>query len=341
MIDVRDPRKRTRQCLSCHLGNVEQGKILTHAMFAAGHPPLPGFETETFAQSMPAHWRYLEEKDGSVRNDPEIKKLLGYKDGDLHAVKSVVIGGVESLRVAIELLEAQAASQTTKGGWPEFAQFDCAMCHHDLQVPSWRQVTSTRPMPGLPGLRSWPGVLVDLAIRHAHRGNDETAKKLAREFHLAWTQFHDQFTARPFAVKREMTKLDEARSHLAELIETLSDQLEEAAYDRNDAAKLLRDLCELGNRPGHDYDSARQIAWAFKAIYDAASRVEPFEQAAATGTTLGELATALHLELSATQAKQILAELPIALEAVGNYDPTRIRALFAELAKPLAANRKP
>ena len=341
MVDVRDPRKRTRQCLSCHLGNVEQGKILTHEMYAAGHPPLPGFEVETFAQSMPAHWRYLEEKDESVRNDADIKKLLGYRNGDLHGVKSVVIGGVESLRVAIRLVQAQAENQSTKGGWPEFAQFDCAMCHHDLQAQSWRQQSPPRGKPGLPGLRAWPGVLVELAIRHAHRGSDETAKKTAREFQVAWGQFHDQFTARPFVANRKPTKLDQARAQLDELVETLSDQLEQANYDRPAAAKLLRDLCELGNRPGHDYDSARQIAWAFKAIYDAASRVEPFEHAAAIGSALDELGTALHLELPATQAKQILDELSAALEASAKYDPTRIRAIFAEMATRLSANRKP
>jgi len=341
MVDVRDPRKRIRQCLSCHLGSVEQGKILTHEMYAAGHPPLPGFEVETFAQSMPVHWRYLEEKDESVRNDPDIRKLLGYKEGDLHGVKSVVIGGVESLREAIELLQAQEESQLNKGGWPEFAQFDCAMCHHDLQAQSWRQQSPPRGKPGLPGLRAWPGVLVELAIRHAHRGSDETAKKTTREFQTAWGQFHDQFTARPFVANRESTKLDQARARLDKLVETLSDQLEEAKYDRHAAAKLLRDLCELGNRPGHDYDSARQIAWAFKAIYDAASRVEPFEHAAAIGSALDELGTALHLELPATQAKQILDELSAALEASAKYDPTRIRALFAEMAKRLTANRRP
>src|SRR5262249_60064558 len=26
-----------------------------------------------------------------------------------------------------------------KGAWPEFAEYDCYACHHDLKVSSWRQ----------------------------------------------------------------------------------------------------------------------------------------------------------------------------------------------------------
>ena len=44
---VRDPVRRTELCLSCHLGSTSENKMVTHAMYAAGHPPLPGFEMET------------------------------------------------------------------------------------------------------------------------------------------------------------------------------------------------------------------------------------------------------------------------------------------------------
>src|SRR5690606_9908614 len=51
MIDVRNPTVRAELCLSCHLGNVKAGRVVTHEMFAAGHPPLPGFETQAFGQA--------------------------------------------------------------------------------------------------------------------------------------------------------------------------------------------------------------------------------------------------------------------------------------------------
>src|SRR6185369_6909289 len=39
--DVRSQAAKTRLCASCHLGNMEQGRVVTHEMYAAGHPPLP------------------------------------------------------------------------------------------------------------------------------------------------------------------------------------------------------------------------------------------------------------------------------------------------------------
>jgi hypothetical protein len=57
MVNLRDPVRRAELCMSCHVGNAAEGKVVTHAMFAAGHPPLPPFEVATFSQNMPQHWR--------------------------------------------------------------------------------------------------------------------------------------------------------------------------------------------------------------------------------------------------------------------------------------------
>ncbi len=51
--DVRTPASRAAMCLSCHLGDARQGRLVTHAMYAAGHPPLPSFELKSFADMMP------------------------------------------------------------------------------------------------------------------------------------------------------------------------------------------------------------------------------------------------------------------------------------------------
>src|SRR5207248_334113 len=42
--------------------NVKEGKIVTHEMYAAGHPPLPGIEIATFGDALPRHWETLTEK---------------------------------------------------------------------------------------------------------------------------------------------------------------------------------------------------------------------------------------------------------------------------------------
>ena len=55
MTDLWNPVNRTQVCSSCHIGDADPDKhrFVTHAMYAAGHPPLPAFETAAFSDSMP------------------------------------------------------------------------------------------------------------------------------------------------------------------------------------------------------------------------------------------------------------------------------------------------
>src|SRR5262249_49189324 len=69
MRDLWDPANRARLCASCHVGNTAEGKVVTHAMYGAGHPPLPSVEIATFSAAMPRHWQYLKEKT------PEVQKM--------------------------------------------------------------------------------------------------------------------------------------------------------------------------------------------------------------------------------------------------------------------------
>ncbi len=56
MTDLRNPHTRADLCMSCHVGNATQGKVVTHPMFAAGHPPLPPIEVASFSKNEPQHW---------------------------------------------------------------------------------------------------------------------------------------------------------------------------------------------------------------------------------------------------------------------------------------------
>ena len=77
--DIRSPSSRTAMCASCHIGDPERGRLVTHAMYAAGHPPLPAFEVETFMRDMPPHWRILN-TEGPKDNR---KDALQYKAADV------------------------------------------------------------------------------------------------------------------------------------------------------------------------------------------------------------------------------------------------------------------
>ena len=61
--DIRDPEVRAQRCASCHVGNAAEGKFVTHAMYAAGHPPLPPLEVMTFSRDQPMHYKPPHETD--------------------------------------------------------------------------------------------------------------------------------------------------------------------------------------------------------------------------------------------------------------------------------------
>ena len=131
MTDLWDPVRRTVICASCHIGNFKEQKVVTHAMYAAGHPPLPGFEPATFSEFEPRHWQYLREK-----SEPQRDRLKPVDLANLEHAELVAIGGPVLLRESMRLCADQAkASRGThvNGAWPDFARYDCRGCHHELQ----------------------------------------------------------------------------------------------------------------------------------------------------------------------------------------------------------------
>ena len=80
MISLRDPERRADVCLSCHVGNAALGRVVTHEMYAAGHPPLPSFELRNFSDSM-RHWDDLPEQ---VRKVEKVRKGEDQAATDAH-----------------------------------------------------------------------------------------------------------------------------------------------------------------------------------------------------------------------------------------------------------------
>jgi len=263
-IDVRNPERRARQCFSCHIGDANLGRVVTHEMYAAGHPPLPGIEIETFASEMPAHWRSLREKQDFKHRDAFIKATRpGYAQHvatDLPRTKSVVIGGVMALRQSLQLFAG-----TSRGSdWPELAVFDCQACHHDLKVPSSRQrLGYGNRIPGRPSISAWPSALIALGIGLGDRpGTDATAKQFADKMAL----LEQELNARPFGRSERIEAIVTDTDGIVPWLDTLADKLIQTSFDRAAAVSLLKQLTELPPKHYPDYNSARQIAWAIVTI---------------------------------------------------------------------------
>src|SRR5262249_11338289 len=123
MWSVTDAAARGRACAGCHVGAPPVSDELpprdvNHDLIAAGHPRLH-FELATFLANLPPHWNVAAKKNGA-------SDAQGW-----------AVGQAVSAEAALELLAHRTA--TEKAPWPEFAEYDCFACHHDLQPDGWRQ----------------------------------------------------------------------------------------------------------------------------------------------------------------------------------------------------------
>ena len=106
MADARDLVARTELCLGCHMGNAT--KTVDHELIAAGHPDLQ-FELDTMTALMPSHWRE--------------------EDETWFGARQWAVGQAVALRESMRQLGRRAGRNET---WPEFADFECFACHHNL-----------------------------------------------------------------------------------------------------------------------------------------------------------------------------------------------------------------
>lgn len=108
MYDTRNLVKRTEKCASCHIG--DETRDVDHELIAAGHPDLV-FELDTFTNILPPHWR-LAQEEGSG--------------------KAWAVGQAVALRESLKRL-ARRTQQRAATAWPEFAEFECFTCHHEVK----------------------------------------------------------------------------------------------------------------------------------------------------------------------------------------------------------------
>ena len=131
---------RAETCAACHVGS--PGREVNHDLIAAGHPALK-FELTAYYAMLPKHWRDEDER----KANPQLELAL-WQAGQLACGEA-----------AVELLKwraDRAAGENVDAIWPEFAEYDCYACHHDLVHPSWRQASATSSAPlGMPAWGSW------------------------------------------------------------------------------------------------------------------------------------------------------------------------------------------
>jgi hypothetical protein len=333
MINVWDPVQRAELCASCHIGNYKQDKVVTHAMYVAGHPPLPSIEIATFSNEMPRHWELLKEKRGRIQRDfkrledpsqqippdqlrqksnelmmtimrarvpgsPSIKnKELLESEYRYEETKAVLVGGMVAFRESAELLGGASREAT----WPEFAQFDCYACHHELQRPSWRQEQTNAGKPGRPEMRAWPTVLARLALHALGDGEGE--------LNLQLRSLRRACDSQPFGNPAE---IQVATDQAVAWATKKCDDLNRIVIRDADIPRLLRFLVGL-SKENLDYDSARQVAWACQVVNE---NLPPEQRNAVIGHM-----KSLELDLPAGREVSIMSTLDKNLRIRNAFQP--------------------
>jgi hypothetical protein len=327
---------------------VKEGKVVTHEMYAVGHPPLPGMEIETFVSQMPTHWRSIREKGDFEHRDTWIAKNLGVAkedvSTDLVRSKAVLISGVVALRESVNLF---VTGGTENKQWPDFAAFDCIACHHDLASPSWRQRRGyAMGVPGRPLPYAWPTALVKLAIRQRTQDDDEKYKAQVAEFETHLRSVYSAALKSPFGNPDDLRKLGldfdaeapgEAKpANLIEWLDQLADDVFHSKVDKAAAKVVLSEVVNLPARDYPDFHSARQLIWAFRTIstemnlkYPAFKSGTDNDTAIANKTLLDEWRAGAAAEAEAAIDKQ-LAEIGF-IEKLGIQLPAGQKSVVAEL----------
>jgi hypothetical protein len=176
MENTRDLAARAEICAGCHVGSHSPDGLpvrdVNHDLIAAGHPRL-NFEFAAFLANMPAHWEEKDEKGKLLADDPAGAAAF--------PARAWAIGRLATVKAALELLEARAAkaqclqdrlakpaaapeplalplagADTPGAPWPEFTEYGCFACHHDLRDEAWRRRARTDGIkPGTPSWGSW------------------------------------------------------------------------------------------------------------------------------------------------------------------------------------------
>jgi hypothetical protein len=285
--NLRDPATRAAFCATCHVGSVADGRVVTHEMYAAGHPPLPPFELGTFMECQPRHWGYP--------TDPTLKFFAGtaaeeyaaagkeklpadwrwslYRfhpaDQEVYIARSVAAGAVAALQAEMRMLAADAAEADrpdSKSEGIDFARFDCYACHHDLKVPSARQQRGyDGAKPGRPPMKAWLAALPGVVADHA-----ATLPQLAaagKGFHPKWAAVRAAALARPFGDPRGV------KAAAADLAGWCDEFLRAAAdgkplYTKEAAGSLLAAVGEAATSAKWtaDPEAAMHLTWAYLSL---------------------------------------------------------------------------
>ena len=242
-------RVRTQICARCHVGGEERD--VDHDLIAAGHPRLQ-FEMGAYHEALPKHWNESEDRQG---READFDSLLW------------ALGQACTSQAALEQLARRADSDGPSTVWPEFAEWSCSACHHDLRLDA--------PRPSSVRGQGPPGRLIEWDtwnhfVPHAHaqevsaalRLNTESASLIENALTDLAAEMQKLYPDRQFVAGRARATATEL-GRWAAAIET--SRLDPTEIDPLAQAILATQL----DRDSADWDSAAQTYNALASLHQA------------------------------------------------------------------------
>ncbi len=263
MRDLIDAAPQAKLCGACHVGNQAQGMWVTHAMYVAGHPPLPAFELETYRAALPPHWREFEETYARLADFPDRDQYFAQLVPAVAALepsqsprdlfwrtRGLLVGALATAELNTALL---ADAQDT---WGDYALYDCAGCHHSLETPSLRQELATQEIPGRPRTARWPEPLLLVALSQVDSAEKVEAARGDLRRAVNQTPFGLAITCRPLA------------KALRDALQAAQLELAQRPIAAEQAQHVLRNLIHTPESLLLDAEAARQVVWAMQVVAD-------------------------------------------------------------------------
>lgn len=253
---------QAKLCTQCHVGDLSQNKFVTHAMYSAGHPPLPSVEHQSLTQAMSPHWRSPPELYEAMTAKPEARdayfrlnlaSISPTQDNREQQTKpdrwtwntqATTLGGLQTQIQLLTMME-QAASGQYRAAWADYAFYDCAGCHHGLQSPSWRQQHPRDTPPGRPLPVQWSKIL-----------EPTIALESPTELTQLRSEYLQALTVVPFGDRQQVSK--RAKSYRVAL-ERNRTQLASRALESGFARRAIEQLSQTPAAALLDADSAQQL----------------------------------------------------------------------------------
>ncbi len=226
---------QVRKCAECHIGSIRDSNPsmhVDHQLMAAGHPPMP-FEFSNYLERYPAHW--------SLAEDADSEQWMRWR-----------IGKLETAKARLQLLIDRCQSE---GDWPEFTEYSCSSCHHELDATGWRAGSKQKANQG--GVAVWDDWYLnylELAIEPA----PETP----------WRTFASQLDALRSTMESKTPDRMLAANHASQLLESLQQSqgnLSRTNMDRDAVKQSLENLVDI-EWPPHSLEQGVQWTLAVRAM---------------------------------------------------------------------------